>query len=46
MPVVTRDAFGLRTSDPSSQTFDRHTPRQPRLLAVSFNGKSTQVPPK
>jgi hypothetical protein len=42
MPVVTRDHFGLRTSDPRSQAFHRLGPdqvRQARLHIASFNGK-------
>ncbi|RDW57752.1 hypothetical protein BP5796_12553 [Coleophoma crateriformis] len=42
MPVVTRDIFGLRTSDPASQalheTLVRGQSRQARLHIASFNG--------
>jgi hypothetical protein len=40
MPVVSRDEFGLRTSDPRSEAFS--LPRQARLHVASFNGKPRQ----
>jgi hypothetical protein len=40
MPVVFRDEFGLRTSDPRSEAPE--ATRQARLHVASFNGKSRQ----